>query len=358
MEGGNPVIPEAQQVLIKKHAALLGEDGDAIIQDIQEEAEKAGKLPADVFKLIESCCQDLGQKAAIQELSNEMIREREPERLVQVEAIREQLTRYNGARASGDDAAVARIKPKLQELVGKYMADVTKDEEDGLAPDTARTWKDQVYQILQKARYLPGGVTEDGSALPAPVASSAPAASSAPKPADCLAPLRLAIRIATYTMEAVTKEIQDPNEAALRCYAKQLGNSKKEIMALSRSLMVGQAASVAAEATRLANEAGETIKSSREVIRAALRGLGVALDISEASDPTRVQRPYPDKAYAGGLGRGLDDGIPADCFGMAARLHASYYRMAPLGFRAEAQDRRGRRRIINPHARPDGCSSK
>jgi hypothetical protein len=111
---------------------LLGEDGDAIIQDIQEEAEKAGKLPADVFKLIEGCCRDLGKRAAIQELSNKMIREREPERLAQVEAIREQVTRYNGARASGDNAALARIKPTLQELVNKYMADVNKDEEDGL----------------------------------------------------------------------------------------------------------------------------------------------------------------------------------------------------------------------------------
>ncbi len=128
MEGGNPVITEAQQELIKKHAALLGDDGDAIIQDIQEEAEKAGKLLADIFKLIESCCRDLGKRAAIQELSNEMIREREPERLVQVEAIREQVTRYNGARASGDNAALARIKPTLQELVDKYMADVNKDE--------------------------------------------------------------------------------------------------------------------------------------------------------------------------------------------------------------------------------------
>jgi hypothetical protein len=90
--------------------------------------------------------------------------------------------------------------------------------------------------------------------------------------------------------------------AVLWSYDKQLGNSKKEIMALSRSLMVGQAASVAMEATRLANEAGEIIKSSREVIRAALRGLGVASDISEASGPTRAQRPPPGEALAGDLG--------------------------------------------------------
>jgi hypothetical protein len=54
----------------------------------------------------------------------------------------------------------------------------------------------------------------------------------------------------------------------------------------------------------------------------------------------------------------LDDRIPADCVGMAARLHAGHSRMAPLGFRAEAQDRRGGWRIVNPHARSDGCPSK
>jgi hypothetical protein len=118
----------------------------------------------------------------------------------------------------------------------------------------------------------------------------------------------------------MAKEIQDPDEAALRCYAKQLGNSKKEVMALSRSLMVGQAASIAVEATRLANEAGEAIKSSREVIRAALRGLGAASDISEASGPTRAQRPPPSRPVMGDLDpdwaagpRAAASGWPPNC---------------------------------------------
>jgi hypothetical protein len=164
MEGGNPVITVAQQELIEKYAALLGEDGEAIIQDIQGEAETAGKLSADVFKLIESCLRDLGKRAAIQELSKDMIREREPERLAQVEALREQVTRFNGARASGDNAALSSIKPTLRGLVDKYMADVSKDEEDGLAPDTARMWKDQVYQIVNEALLFLNGLNEDGSA--------------------------------------------------------------------------------------------------------------------------------------------------------------------------------------------------
>jgi hypothetical protein len=62
--------------------------------------------------------------------------------LAQVEAIREYVTRFNGAQAGGDNAALMRIKPALLGLVDKYMADVNKDEEDGLVPDTARMWKD------------------------------------------------------------------------------------------------------------------------------------------------------------------------------------------------------------------------
>jgi hypothetical protein len=285
MEGGNPVIPEPLQQLIKVQAAVLGEDGDAIIQDIQGEAEKAGKLPADIFKLIESCRMDLGRRAALQELSNEMKKARVPERMVQVEAIREQVTRYNGARASGDNGALKEAGLTLKQLVGKYMTDVSKDKEDGLAPDTVQMWKDQVYEILRGVPHFSDGPAEGD---PAPTASSAPAATSALEPPDGLAPLRLAIRLATHTMEAVVREIQDPDETTLRGFGKHLGNSKKEIMPLSRSLMVGQAASVATEATRLANEAGEAIKSSRELIRTALRGLGVASDISEASGTTRA----------------------------------------------------------------------
>ncbi len=142
MEGGSSVVTGAQQELIEKYAALLGEDGKAIIQDIEEDA---GKLPVDVFRLIDSCLYSLGQRAKRQELSNELIREREPERLVQVEAIREHATRLAGARASGDNAIVESIRQAMLGLVGKFMEAVDRDKEDGLDPDTARARKDQVY---------------------------------------------------------------------------------------------------------------------------------------------------------------------------------------------------------------------
>jgi hypothetical protein len=60
-------------------------------------------------------------------------------------------------------------------------------------------------------------------------------------------------------------------------------------MAVSKGLMTDQSASVAVEATRLAGEACDAIKASRESIRMALRELGATSDISEASGPTRAQ---------------------------------------------------------------------
>ncbi len=286
MESRNPVVTGAQRELIEKHAAILGEDGRGIIQDIEEDAGKTGKLPADVFRSIDSCLHSLGQRAKRQELSNEVIQEREPERLLQVEAIREHATRLTGARAGGDNTIVESTRQAMLALVGNFMEAVDRDKEDGLDPDTARAWKDQVHEIAVQAK-LDRPSDGSGSGGGDPLAPT--------EATDRLAPLKSAIKLATHTMEAVAREIQDPDETTLRGFGKQLGNSKKEIMALSRSLMVSQSAGidVAMEATRLAGEANDAIKSSRELIKAALRGMGEASDISEVSGPTRAQRPPP-----------------------------------------------------------------
>jgi hypothetical protein len=53
-------------------------------------------------------------------------------------------------------------------------------------------------------------------------------------------------------MQAMTRELTDPSETVLRGFGKQLGNTKKEIMAVSRDLVVDQPADVATEVTRLA----------------------------------------------------------------------------------------------------------
>jgi hypothetical protein len=93
----------------------------------------------------------------------------------------------------------------------------------------------------------------------------------------------------------------DPDEITLRGFGKQLGSSKKEIIALSKDLAVGQPADVAMEATRLAGEACDAIKACRKSIRAALRELSAASDISEASGPIRARPQQQGKPATGRL---------------------------------------------------------
>jgi hypothetical protein len=251
-----------------------------------------GKLPADVFRIIESCLHSLGQRAKRQGLSNEVLKQRAPERLLQVEAIREHATMLAGARLNGDNTTVESIRQAALKLVGEFMEAVDKDKDDGLDLDTARVWKDQVQEITVQAKLdqPPGG---GGRSKAGPTAATGAA--------DRLAPLKTVIEQATHTMEAAAKEMLDPDETTLRGFGKQLGNSKKEIMAVSKGLMMDQSAGVAMEATRLASEACDAIKASRESIRTALRGLGAASDISEASGPTRTQWPPSARPAVGNI---------------------------------------------------------
>ena len=59
MERRKPVIADHQRELIIKQADIIGEDGMAMIQDIEDAALSTKALPADVFKMIESCMASL-----------------------------------------------------------------------------------------------------------------------------------------------------------------------------------------------------------------------------------------------------------------------------------------------------------
>jgi hypothetical protein len=220
------------------------------------------------------------------------MRQKEPERLKQIEAIREQATMLHGSRLNRDKPSEESIVKTMRKSVNEYMAAVDQDKEDGLDPDTARLWKEQVQEIVALAN------------LDMPVAGtqgSEPEPASQVETTDCLAPLKYAIDQARYTASAVARELTDPEETVLHGFGKQLGSSKKEIMALSKDLAIGQSADMAMEATWLANEACDAIKISRESIRAALRELGAASDISEASGPTRARPQQQERPVMGRL---------------------------------------------------------
>ncbi len=385
MEGRKPVIADHQRELIIKQANVIGEDGVAIIQDIEDAALSTKLLPADVFKMTESCMASLSQKVRVQMQSDEVTRQKEPERLKQIEAIREQATMLHGSRLNGDKPSEESIVKTMRKAVNEYMAAVDQDKEDGLDPDTARLWKEKVQGIVALANLdMPVVGTKGSGPEPAsPVGAT-----------DCLAPLKYAIDQVQYTASTAARELSDPEETVLRGFGKQLGSSKKEIMALSKDLAVGQSADVAMEATRLASEACEAIKISLESIRAVLRELGAASDISEASGPTRAlpqqqersvmgrlepagrrpavptwpQHPPPPPEWAVGTQPAVSDWHqrpppPKGDHGkrrvrMGPNAHAGGLSVAPRGTIAEAQDEGGGGGAVNPHEGHDECPGK
>ncbi len=260
MAEGRSVLSEAQADLIRRQAALLGEDGEDIMQAIQEDAVKTGRLAADVARVIEKCCQDLNQRVATQKKSNEVEKEKEPARLLQMECMREQVSKCAVAKDKGNMADLMRVKNTLPSLLLKYMEDLEADEKEGLAPDIVGTWRQAALDLTEDIMKYVGRLGE-GPAL---------AANGA------LETLKRAIKKTAALSEAVTLAPREPEEEELRDLARRLGAAKKELMAMGKDLVVGQPADTATEAHELVSEVGEAIKASRELIKAALRGLGAA----------------------------------------------------------------------------------
>jgi hypothetical protein len=203
MEGGKPVVSDFMKDLIIKQAGMIGEDGAAMVEIIERTAACPVKkpLPADVFKMIERCAASLEQKVNARMQSDAITTEKEPERLKQLEAIREQATMLHGSRLNGDKVTKESLVRLMRNSVIEFMADVDQDMQNGLDPDTARLWKEQVQGVVAVADI--GTITVGaGEAEPQPAPRSGVA--------DCLAPLRDAIDQARYTMEAVVRELTNP----------------------------------------------------------------------------------------------------------------------------------------------------
>jgi hypothetical protein len=267
LAGGKPVLSEAQVDLIRQHTTFLGEDGEAVMREIQEDTMKTGRLPAYIARVIEKYCKDLARRVALRELSNDIERDKEPERLLQLEAMQAAVNKYVAVKAKGNMADLMRVKEDLPTQLRKYLGDIEADEGEGLSSNTTEKWRKAALDLTKDAmEYLNGLGRDVGS-----------------EEEGVLGPLRRAIGKVATLSEAVTKGVLEPNEEELRDLAKRLGTVKKELMTMGRDLMVNQPAAMATEAHELVSEAEEAIKANQGIIKAALRGLGAASDISEAS---------------------------------------------------------------------------
>jgi hypothetical protein len=88
--------------------------------------------------------------------SDAIIVEKEPERLKQLEAIREQATMLHESRLNKDKVTEGSVVKLMRDAVIGFMAAVDQDKEDGLDPNTARLWKG--LSGSSQERHRPGAV--------------------------------------------------------------------------------------------------------------------------------------------------------------------------------------------------------
>jgi hypothetical protein len=91
---------------------------------------------------------------------------------------------------------------------------------------------------------------------------------------------------------AIAKAEDALEEEGLRDLGRKLGAARKELMSLGRVLMMSQDPALVAEAHDLAGEAEEAIRAGQQKVKAALRRLGVASDMSETGS---MDLPLPPR---------------------------------------------------------------
>jgi hypothetical protein len=283
IQKGESVLTDSQVELIKHHTAILGEDGWVAVWEIQQKATKPGCLPADIARVIDDYCKDLSRRAGLRELSNDLEKGKERERLAQLEAMEAEVSKFKVAKAQGNMANLMRVKEALSAQLKKYLEDIEADEEGGVSSDVPRKWKKAALDLTKDTMEYLSGV---GRVVGA-------------EGEDALGPLRRALGKVASLGEAVTSGVSEPEEGGLRDLSKRLGAVKKELMALSRGLMVSQPPASAMEVHELVSEAEEAIRSSQRTIKAALRGLGAASDISKAGSLDAI--PPPRRPVIGSL---------------------------------------------------------
>jgi hypothetical protein len=196
-----------------------------------------------------------------------------------MERMWEQVSKCAVTREQGNMADQMRVKDTLPPLLLKYLQDLEADEKAGLAPSIVEKWRQAALDLTEDVMKYVGRLGKG----PRSAADGA------------LETLKKAIRKTATLNEAVTLAVHEPEEEELRDLARKLGTTKKELMAMGKELVVSQPADTATEAHKRISEVGEAIKASRELIKAALREMGVASDISEISGPAGLRRPPPER---------------------------------------------------------------
>jgi hypothetical protein len=149
---GVSTLTEREVDFIKQHTATLGEDGEAAMSKIQEKARESGSQPADILRIIEDYCEDLGNRAMFRELSIDLEKGREAERKAQLEAMEAEVNKLKLINTQRDMASMMRGRKALSARLEEYFKGIEADKDKSVTSDPLEDGRRQLW-ISQETSY-------------------------------------------------------------------------------------------------------------------------------------------------------------------------------------------------------------
>jgi hypothetical protein len=117
---------------IKEQAALLGEDGEAMVGRILDQAKELTGQPMDVLKMEEGHLKELSKRVMLRELSADLEKERVPERTARLKIMDAEVDKVRAVLRRGDMTGITRGYGILKDQLNEYLKDLEVNKEKGL----------------------------------------------------------------------------------------------------------------------------------------------------------------------------------------------------------------------------------
>jgi hypothetical protein len=106
---------------ITQQAVSLGEDREAMVEELLARGKESASQPADVLRMIEGHISELGKRVALQELSLVLEKEMAPERMAQLKAMEAEVEKLRTVSRGGNMAGIMQGYRALKDQLDTYL---------------------------------------------------------------------------------------------------------------------------------------------------------------------------------------------------------------------------------------------
>jgi hypothetical protein len=242
-----------------EQATLLGEDGGAMAGEVLTQAMELTGQPADVLKMVQGYLNNLGRRAALQELSTKLEKEMEPERTAWLKVMETEVDKLWVAFKKGDMIGVAKGYNTLKDQLDAYLKGLEADKDgEVVTSDPTEAWHEAATNLMKE-------IMDKVSPYMRTAAN---------KKEGALVQLRRAMGKVVDLNEAITRAEDAPEEKRLRALGQEFSMLKRDLMSLGQVQMMSQDLFLVAGAHKLAGEAEDAIRAGQQKVRDALEHIG------------------------------------------------------------------------------------